>query len=285
MESTLWQILFKRRMCGKLRQQERAPPRPKCRTENRNQSQCWTMRIPARRGPLRLVTREQVKCDKDEPKKCENLMNSKSKRRSTNQRCDQDRERKFGENEMEHERTHTVQQYDVDCVPRKQTQANRDLTLLLLCLTFRGESSIADHRGHFCSSHFLFERVLSFSGFVLFQVFTTQFCCFPPFLNVGVMERMCQCLWCPLSNVGSPNGSLPNFEGTGCRSCAMEEQLNAMFAHIAKLPGRFPRKWLRLMRKTRILNQFCSPYCHRNKCNVRLQWIRLGKILEDVGTL
>ena len=57
----------------------------------------WTTRIPARRKPLRFTTREQVKssiqkkCERDEPKRCDNLMNSKSKWRSMNQNCDRHR--------------------------------------------------------------------------------------------------------------------------------------------------------------------------------------------------
>ena len=38
------------------------------------------------------------------------------------------------------------------------------------------------------------------------------------------------------SNMGSPNGSLPDLEGTGCRASTMEEKINEMFLHIAKLP-------------------------------------------------
>ena len=50
--------------------------------------------VPARRKPLRLTTREQVKssiqkkCERDEPKRCESLMNSKLKWRSMRQKCD-----------------------------------------------------------------------------------------------------------------------------------------------------------------------------------------------------
>ena len=63
-------------------------------TESKNQLRLWTTRIPARRKPLRLTTQEQVKssiqkkCETDEPKRCENLMNSKSKWSSMSQKCD-----------------------------------------------------------------------------------------------------------------------------------------------------------------------------------------------------
>ena len=38
--------------------------------------------------------------------------------------------KKIWSNGLKHEGTQTIQQYDVDCVSRKRTQANRDLTRL-----------------------------------------------------------------------------------------------------------------------------------------------------------
>ena len=38
------------------------------------------------------------------------------------------------------------------------------------------------------------------------------------------------------SNFGSPNGSLPDLEGTGYRASTMEEKINEMFVQVAKLP-------------------------------------------------
>ena len=38
------------------------------------------------------------------------------------------------------------------------------------------------------------------------------------------------------SNMGSPNGSLPDLEGTGYRASTMEEKINEMFVQVAKLP-------------------------------------------------
>ena len=108
MESTLWQLLFQRRMCGSLRQQKRAPPKLRCRTESRNLLRLWTTRIPARRKPLRLTTEEQVKspiqkkCERDEPKRCESLMNSKLKWKSMSQKSDRHRARKSGQNRLKH---------------------------------------------------------------------------------------------------------------------------------------------------------------------------------------
>ena len=73
------------------------------------------------------------------------------------------------------------------------------------------------------------------------------------------------------SNMGSPNGSLPDFEGTGYRASTMEEKINEMFVQVAKLPlliqsvsgskiasKRFPRQWPRMMRKSRILNKWLA---------------------------
>ena len=73
------------------------------------------------------------------------------------------------------------------------------------------------------------------------------------------------------SNMGSPNGSLPDFEGTGYRASTMEEKINEMFVQVAKLPlliqsvsgskiasKRFPRQWPHMMRKSRILNKWLA---------------------------
>ena len=38
------------------------------------------------------------------------------------------------------------------------------------------------------------------------------------------------------SNMGSPNGSLPDLEGTGYRASTMEEKINELFVQVAKLP-------------------------------------------------
>ena len=34
------------------------------------------------------------------------------------------------------------------------------------------------------------------------------------------------------SNLGSPNGSLPDLEGTGFRACTMEEQINEIYLQL-----------------------------------------------------
>ena len=48
------------------------------------------------------------------------------------------------------------------------------------------------------------------------------------------MERMYQFLRnLPPSNMGSPNGSLPDLEGTGDRASTMEK-INEMFVQVAK---------------------------------------------------
>ena len=38
------------------------------------------------------------------------------------------------------------------------------------------------------------------------------------------------------SNIGSPNGSLPDLDGTGFRASTMEEKINEMFVQIVKVP-------------------------------------------------
>ena len=38
------------------------------------------------------------------------------------------------------------------------------------------------------------------------------------------------------SNIGSPDGSLPDLEGTGYRASTMAEKINEMFVQVAKLP-------------------------------------------------
>ena len=38
------------------------------------------------------------------------------------------------------------------------------------------------------------------------------------------------------SNMGSPNGSLPELEGSGYRASTMEEKINEMFVQVAMLP-------------------------------------------------
>ena len=100
-------------------------------------------------------------------------------------------------------------------------------------------------RSHFGSNHILFERARCFfpftsvSGFVLSKCLQPSFVVSHPFSwHVRVMERMCQFLPVPASssNMGSPNGSLPDIEGTGYRASTMEEKINEMFVQVAKLP-------------------------------------------------
>ena len=44
------------------------------------------------------------------------------------------------------------------------------------------------------------------------------------------------------SNMGSPNGSILDLDGTGFRACTMEEKINEIFTQIAKLPLLMQRK-------------------------------------------
>ena len=91
-------------------------------------------------------------------------------------------------------------------------------------------------RSHFGSSHFLLERARCFSSsrafwFCLVQVSTTQFCSFP-----FLMARVSDGTNVPISpapasssNLGSPNGSLPDLEGVGGHPTnTMEETFEAM---------------------------------------------------------
>ena len=97
------------------------------------------------------------------------------------------------------------------------------------------------------------------------------------------------------SNIRSPDGSLPDLEGTGYRPSTMEEKINEMFIQIAKLPllmqsvSRFENCVQTLSQtvasydaKITNIEQIVSCLAARagNECNVRLQWFRLGKLLE-----
>ena len=129
-------LVPERKMCGSLRQQKRAPPNPRCRTESRNQLRLWTTRIPARRKPLRLTTREQVKkldseeVRKERAKEVRELDESEVKMEVDESEIRSTPARKSGQNGWKRERIQTAQQYDIGCVPRKLTLANRDLTRL-----------------------------------------------------------------------------------------------------------------------------------------------------------
>ena len=75
--------------------------------------------------------------------------------------------------------------------------------------------------------------------FCLVQVTSTQFRCFPPVLMARASDGTDEPIP-PLpassSNTGSPNGSLPDLDGTGYRATTMEEKINEMFVQVAKLP-------------------------------------------------
>ena len=68
---------------------------------------------------------------------------------------------------------------------------------------------------------------------------TSQFCCFPPVLFARASDGTdvpVSPLTASSSNMGSPNGSLPDLEGTGYRASTMEEKIHEMVAQVAKLP-------------------------------------------------
>ena len=79
------------------------------------------------------------------------------------------------------------------------------------------------------------------------------------------------------SNVGSPNGSLPDLEETGIDPTTMEETStkysykSRSCRYSCRACRRFPRLWPRMMQKFRILNKLKAvlqpalPPCHRQK--------------------
>ena len=90
-------------------------------------------------------------------------------------------------------------------------------------------------------SHFLFERARCFSRsrallvLALSKCLQPSFCCFPSFL----MARVSDGTNVPISpapasssNMGSPNGSLPDLEGTGFRASTMEEKINDIYLQL-----------------------------------------------------
>ena len=95
-------------------------------------------------------------------------------------------------------------------------------------------------RSHFGSSHFLFERARFFSRSRAFLVLScpsayNPVSSFPPF----PMARGCDGTDVPVSplpafssNIGSPNGSLPDLERTGSRSITMEEKINEIYLQL-----------------------------------------------------
>ena len=140
--------------------------------------------------------------------------------------------------------------------------------------------------------------------FCLVQVATTQFCSFPPVLMARATDGTdvpVSPLLVSSSNVGSPHGSLPDLEGTGYRASTMEEnQRNVRTScevaathteriQVRKLrPNAFPDSglvWCENQEYSTNGQQPCCPCYHiGNKCNVRFQWIWLGKIMEHTCT-
>ena len=166
-------------------------------------------------------------------------------------------------------------------------------------------------RSHFGSSHFLFERARCFSSTRALLVLPCPSVYNPvllfPTCSHGTCEwwnRMCQFLrYLPLLRIwvlltalfltSKEQDTVPvrwRRKSTKCsyklRSCRYSYRADPGSKIASK---RFPRQWPRMMRRSRILNKMvsslCSPCYHiGNECNVRLQWIRLGKILEYTRT-
>ena len=104
-----------------------------------------------------------------------------------------------------------------------------------------GEQMFIIIRSHFgsraisCSNVHGFFPVHERFWFCLVQVSTTQFCCFPPVL----MARASDGTDVPVSplpafssNMGSPNGSLPELDATGYRATTMEEKINEIYLRL-----------------------------------------------------
>ena len=104
---------------------------------------------------------------------------------------------------------------------------------------------------HFESNHFLFERAAVFFPFhelfwfCLVQVSTTQFCSFASFLMARVSDG--SPVPASSSNMGSPNGSLPDLEGTGYRARTMggENQRKFTYSYCSSCKTRLGLKKLR----------------------------------------
>ena len=98
---------------------------------------------------------------------------------------------------------------------------------------------------HFGSSHFLLRTCAVFYPFMSFSGLVLSKCQQPNFVvshrfswHVSAMERTCWVSLSPVSssNMGSLDGSLLDYEGSGYRSSAMEEEINEMFKQFAMLP-------------------------------------------------
>ena len=101
--------------------------------------------------------------------------------------------------------------------------------------------------------------------FCLVQVSTTQFCCFPPVLMARASDGTdvpVSPLLASSSNMGSPNGSLPDLEGTGYRASTKYSytlRYSCRAYPDSKIASkRFPRQWPLMMRKLRILNKWLA---------------------------
>ena len=134
-------------------------------------------------------------------------------------------------------------------------------------------------RRHFGASHFLFERALCFLRsrafwFCLVQVSTILFCSFPPILMARVSDGTdvpVSPLPATSSNIGSPDGSLPDLEETGIRASTMEEKSttcsnNSRRCHYSckVCPGsknvsrRSPGRWPLVLQKLQMLNKLLA---------------------------
>ena len=108
--------------------------------------------------------------------------------------------------------------------------------------------------------------------------------------HVRATEQMCQYhrFQPPLRILGSPNGSLPDLDGTGFRVNEILTQIEKLPLLIQSVSSAFPdSEWLSYDAKTTNVEQMVgSPCCQiGNECNVRLQWFWLRKLWELTWTL
>ena len=138
--------------------------------------------------------------------------------------------------------------------------------------------------------------------FCLVQVSTTQFCSFPSFL----MARASDGTVMPISpapasssNMGSPDGSLPDLEGTGFRASTMEEKITEIYLQLplfiqnaARIENCVQTLAQTVAAQTTKITKYwtnCWEPCRSrhffgNKCSFWFQWPWFSKIFERAWT-
>ena len=175
--------------------------------------------------------------------------------------------------------------------------------LLTLIETDRRHSSCLFFCSHFGSFHFLFKRARCFSRSRAFLVLSFPSVYNPElsffFIFHGSCERRDKCAdissTCFSSNLGSPNGSLLDLEGTRFRACTKEEKSTkstcnhrSFIQNAARLKitsRRLLRQWLPRRLRLQILKQIVGYLVWlASLLWKQMQLPRLGKILEQTRT-